>query len=164
MGFFDKLKSKRPETEPGVVYAPMAGKVIPLSEIPDPPFAEGIIGPGCGMEPEGGEVVAPFNGKIVSVADTKHAIGMVSDDGIELLIHVGMDTVQMNGDGFDVKVKAGDKVDCGQLLMKFSIEKIKNAGYPATTAVIVANAGSFETIEFTPMEHVQKITPIGRVK
>lgn len=162
MGFFDKWKSNKAASEPGTVYAPMNGKVIPLEQIPDAVFSQGVLGPGCGMEPEDGDLAAPFNGRIISVADTKHAIGIQSDDGIELLIHVGMDTVQMNGDGFDVKVKEGDRVSRGQLLMKFDMEKIRKAGYPATTAVVVTNGGDFRTVEFTPAEHRGKTEPIGK--
>lgn len=164
MGLFDKFKTKKPETEPGAVYAPMTGKVIALEEIPDQVFSQGILGPGCGMEPENGELAAPFNGKIISVAETKHAVGIVSDDGIELLLHVGMDTVQMDGDGFSVKVREGDKVSCGQLLMKFDMEKIKNAGYPTTTAIIVTNGDDFKKIEFVPAEHAEKASRIGTVQ
>lgn len=164
MGLFDKFKASKVETEPGVVYAPMNGKVIPLEDIPDPVFSQGIVGLGCGMEPEEGELVAPFNGKIVSVTDTKHAVGILSNDGIELLIHVGMDTVQMNGDGFVLKVKEGDKVSCGQLIMKFDIGKIKKAGYPTTTAVVVTNAADFEKIEFESGKQVEKTKRIGCCK
>lgn len=164
MGFFDKIKTKKAETEPGVVYAPMNGKVIALEEIPDDLFSQGVLGPGCGMEPADGELVAPFNGRVVSIAETKHAAGVVSDDGIELLLHVGMETVQMNGDGFDVKVKEGDRISCGQLLMKFSIEKIKKAGYPATTAIVVTNADNFGKIEFVPAEYTEKAGRIGIVR
>lgn len=164
MGFFDRFKANKVETEPGVVYAPMSGKVIPMEEIPDPVFSQGVVGLGCGLEPEDGEVAAPFNGKVVSVTDTKHAIGIQSDDGIEILIHVGMDTVQMNGDGFVLKVKEGDRVSCGQILIKCDLGKIKKAGYPTTTAVIVTNAMDYENVEFTPAEHVDKTNPIGTCK
>lgn len=164
MGLFDKLKAKKVETEPGAVYAPMVGSVIALEEIPDEVFSQGVLGPGCGMVPEDGELVAPFNGKVISVAETKHAVGVMSDDGVELLMHVGMDTVEMNGDGFDVKVKEGDKVSCGQLILKFSIDKIKNAGYPTTTAIVVTNADSFGNIEFVPSEHAEKASRIGIVQ
>ena len=164
MGLFDKFKTKKIETDSGVVYAPMNGKVIPLEEIPDQIFSQGVLGPGCGMEPKEGELVAPFNGKIASIAETNHAIGILSEDGIELLMHVGMDTVQMNGDGFEVKVKEGDRVNCGQLLIKFNIEKIKKAGYPTATAIIVTNADNFEKINFISAEYIEKTNKIGTVQ
>lgn len=144
MGLFDKLfkKEEAPEVETvkGGLYAPITGRYIALEEIADGVFSEGILGPGCGIEPEEERVVAPCDGTVSTVAETGHAVGINADDGAELLIHVGMDTVDMNGLGFDVKVKAGQKVACGQTLMTFSLAKIKAAGHPATTAFIVTNA------------------------
>lgn len=164
MGLFDRFKTSKVQTEPGVVYAPLNGKVIPLAEIPDPVFSQGLVGQGCGMEPADGDLAAPFNGKVVSIPETRHAVGLVSDDGIELLIHVGMDTVQMNGDGFQLKVKEGDKVSCGQLLMKFDMDKIRKAGYPVTTAIVVTNSDRYSQIAFTPAESVTRTAPIGSCK
>lgn len=145
MGFFDKLFGKTPafkpvETQPGILYAPITGRYIPLEEIPDVVFSQGILGPGCGIEPEEELVVAPVDGTVIQIADTKHAVGLESEDGMEFLIHVGLDTVDMNGDGFVPKVKVGDKVRCGQPLLAFSAAKIRAAGHPITTAFLLVNA------------------------
>lgn len=144
MGLLDKLKNKFNRNQE--IYMPVVGKVIPLKAIADGVFSEGILGMGAGIEPEEGVVYAPFDGKIIQIADTKHALGVESKNGIELLIHVGMDTVEMKGEGFDVLVKEGDRVVCGQKLMSFSMDAIKEAGYRATTAVIVTNSDQFESV------------------
>ena len=143
MGFFDKLRGKPVETlpsEPKTVYVPIQGRIMPLQEIGDGVFSEGVLGPGCGIEPEDETVYAPFTGTITQVTDTKHAVGLQSADGMDLLIHVGMDTVEMNGKGFTCYVKVGEKVQRGQKLMSFAIADIKAAGHPATTAIILCNA------------------------
>lgn len=138
--------------EKNTVYAPVKGKVIPSSQIPDETFAAGVLGEGVGIEPELGEVVAPFDGEISSTTDTKHAIGISNADGIELLIHVGVNTVNMNGDGFELFCKEGDAVTAGQKLMSFDIDKIKKAGYPATTAVLITNSDDYENLTITEGE------------
>ncbi|MDO4170846.1 MAG: glucose PTS transporter subunit IIA [Lachnospiraceae bacterium] len=130
------------EAEP-VVYAPVKGNVIARTDIPDETFASGILGDGVGIEPEVGEVVAPFDGTVVSIVDSKHAIALEGPVGIQLLIHVGIDTVNMEGKGFEVFVKDGDKVVAGQKLSQFDIQKIKKAGYSTTTAVLVANSDEY---------------------
>lgn len=131
-----------PAAEP-VVYAPVAGTVIAREQIPDETFASGVLGDGVGIEPAEGIVVAPFDGTVSSTAETRHAVGVSGPEGIELLIHVGVDTVSMNGDGFALFVKEGDTVRRGQKLLTFDIQKIKAAGHPATTAVLVTNSDDY---------------------
>ena len=126
-----------------VVAAPAAGTVIPMEQIPDETFAGGILGKGVGIIPEEEAVYAPFDGVIGTVAETKHAVGIANDAGAEMLIHVGVDTVNMNGDGFAACVKEGDRVKKGQKLLTFSREKIKAAGYPDTIAVLVTNSDDY---------------------
>lgn len=128
-----------------VIYAPIQGNVIPRENIPDETFASGVLGDGVGIEPETGEVVAPFDGEISSVTETHHAIGITGPSGMELLIHVGVDTVKMNGDGFKVLVSEGDKVRSGQKLMTFDISKIKAAGYSITSAVLLTNSDDYQS-------------------
>lgn len=125
------------------MYAPIKGTVVARESIPDAVFASGALGDGVGIEPECGEVLAPCDGEIVTVTETKHAVGIMGPDGMELLIHVGIDTVKMNGEGFDVKVDVGEQVKKGQKLLTFDIEKIKAAGYSTTTAVLVTNSGDY---------------------
>ena len=132
------------------VTAPLSGRVIPMEEIPDQVFSQGILGEGVGIEPTGNVVVAPADATVCSVMeDSRHAVGLTLDNGAELLIHVGIDTVSMNGDGFQLHVKAGDRVHLGDKLITFDPEKIKAAGHPTTTAFLVTDPGdltpTFET-------------------
>lgn len=126
-----------------VIYAPIQGNVIPREQIPDDTFASGVLGDGVGIEPEKGEVTAPFDGEISSLTETKHAVGISGPAGMEVLIHVGVDTVKMNGDGFALFVQEGDKVRAGQKLMTFDIEKIRSAGYSTTCAVLLTNSDDY---------------------
>lgn len=144
------------ETEAKTIYSPLEGEMISMSEIPDATFAAGILGEGVGITPTVGCAVAPFNGTVSALFDTKHAIGLSSDDGIEMLIHIGINTVELNGEPFTAYIKTGDKVKAGDKLVDFDIDAIKKAGYPITTAVLVSNA---EDIEGT-----LKIEPTGPVK
>ena len=130
----------------GAVLQPTKGKVIAREEIPDETFAAGILGDGVGIEPEEGVVVAPFDGEVTSVADSKHAIGL-EGNGMEVLIHVGVDTVGMNGDGFTPAVKEGDKVKAGQKILTFDRAKIKAAGHPDTVVVLLTNSDDLENVE-----------------
>ena len=134
------------ETKPGVVYNPIQGEIIPMDQIPDETFASGVLGQGCGIIPEQGLVVAPFDGEVTTVAETKHALGLASKDGIEILIHVGMDTVSLNGEGFEVLCAEEDQVKAGQPLLKFDIGFIKSKNLPTTTAVMVTNADDYADV------------------
>ncbi len=133
--------------EKGKVYAPIKGNVIPSAKIPDETFAAGVLGEGVGIEPALGVVYAPFDGEISSTTETKHAVGISSPDGMELLIHVGINTVAMKGDSFELFCAEGDKVKAGQKLMTFDIEKIKKAGYSTTTAVLVTNSDDYSGLD-----------------
>lgn len=121
--------------------------MIALADIPDPVFAKGTMGDGVGILPSGDTVVAPGDGMVVAAQATGHAFGMALDGGVELLIHVGIDTVQMQGDGFDVHVKAGQKVTAGTPLVTFDRDKIEAAGYSMATPVIVMNTKKFASVE-----------------
>ena len=125
-----------------------AGKVIPYTEIPDPTFAAGTLGQGVGILPEDEYVYAPIDGEISSVAESKHAIGISGENDMEVLIHVGVDTVEMKGDGFEDYVKEGDKVKKGQKLMKFDRSKIKAAGHPDTVVLLLTNSDDYEGVKF----------------
>ena len=126
--------------------SPLQGELIALQEVNDPVFSGGIMGRGGAVKNPAGRVTAPFDGEITSVFDTKHAIGLLSDDGIELLIHVGLDTVNLKGKYFTAHVQAGDKVKKGDLLLEFDAAGIRHEGYDTTTPVVVANADEFGKI------------------
>ncbi len=133
-----------------MVYAPVSGNVIPSEEIPDATFAAGVLGRGVGIQPTEGVVVAPFNGVISFVTDTKHAVGVSSPDGMELLIHVGVDTVAMAGDGFECFVRIGQEVKAGETLITFDREKIQQAGHPDCVAVLLSNSANYPDFSVQP--------------
>ena len=130
----------------GTVMQPVKGNVIARESIPDDTFASGVLGDGVGIEPTDELVVAPFDGTISSVAESQHAVG-VESNGMEMLIHVGVDTVNMQGDGFTCLVKEGDAVKAGQPLIRFDRAKIKAAGYSDTVAVLLTNSDDLEGVE-----------------
>ena len=134
---------EKTESAEKALFAPVKGNVISREEIPDETFASGVLGDGVGIEPELGEVVAPFDGVISTVAETRHAVGITGPEDMEVLIHVGIDTVNMKGDGFELFVSEGEQVKAGQKLLAFDIPKIQAAGYPATTAVLLTNSDDY---------------------
>ena len=136
------------DDQPGVLKAPLSGKVIPYTEIPDQMFSEGVLGEGVGIDPTGSQVVAPADATVSSVIpDSCHAVGLQLDNGMELLIHVGIDTVSMHGDGFTLHVNEGDKVKLGDPLITFDADKIRKAGHPAITAFLVSEPNG-KSLEF----------------
>lgn len=168
MGFFDKLfggKAEQEETakffgQSKTVLTPIRGKVLAQADIPDETFAQGILGPGCGIEPTGKTVYAPFDGTVEQVASTLHAVGLTSEDGIEILIHVGMDTVEMQGKGFKALVKVGDKVKAGTPLLKVDLDAIRAAGHPTATAIIVTNGDDLGELKMLAEGDILAGTPL----
>lgn len=150
---------ERPQikTEPGCIYAPVEGTVIPYTEIEDATFASGALGTGVGILPAKGEVVAPFDGEISMFFDTKHAIGLLSDDGIEILIHVGINTVELNGAHFKALKESGDKVKAGDKLLEFDMDAIEKAGYNLTTAVLISEPEQTNILKTGPVKLLDKI-------
>ncbi len=132
--------------EGGTVLAPVKGTVVPQDKIPDETFATGVLGAGVGIEPEDETVYAPYDGEISSVAESKHAIGITGPNDMEVLIHVGVDTVAMNGEGFEPLVKEGDKVSAGQPILKFSKSAIKAANHPDIVVVLLTNSDDFNEV------------------
>ena len=150
MSLFNKIfkgqeKDKKHDCE--LVYAPITGEYVSLEKIPDPVFSSGVLGDGCGIIPHRGEVTSPVDGKVMIVSDTKHSVSIEAHDGRQFLIHIGIDTVKLNGEHFNAHVKPGDKVKAGDLLVEFDIEKIKEAGYPTVTPIIVTNTDSYSDVE-----------------
>ena len=139
-----------PALEAGTVLevaSPLEGKAVALSEVPDPIFAAGKLGEGVAVEPTGTTVVAPAAGKVAATYPSGHAVGLKLDNGVELLVHVGLDTVNLDGEGFTVKVKKGEQVAAGDTLIEFDPAVIKKAGYPLITPVIVTNTRKFASVE-----------------
>ncbi len=160
MGLLDKfLNINRkadvdPVCVPFHVYAPVSGKVIPLAEFPDPVFSQGILGGGCGIDPSGNKIYAPADGEITTSPSTGHAVGLECG-GMDVLIHVGVDTVEMGGRGFSIKVSKGQKVRKGDLLITFDKKAIADAGHPFTVAVVVTNSEDLGTVETVGVETVK---------
>lgn len=123
----------------GTLFAPVSGKVISQSEIKDEVFASGLLGEGFGIIPSEGEIVSPVNGTVIDVTPTLHAYSILSDDGAEILIHIGIDTVELKGKGFENLVSAGDKLSVGTPLAKVNLDLIKSKGYDDTIAVVIIN-------------------------
>ncbi len=131
------------------IQSPMSGRVIPLSDVPDGAFASGALGDGFGIEPSDGKVTSPVNGQVMMVFGTKHAIGLVSDEGVEVMIHVGLDTVTLKGEGFTAHVQAGDQVKVGDLLLDVDLDAVKAAGLPTVTPIVITNTTNFKAVEVT---------------
>lgn len=152
MGLLDFFKSKDSRktqeevTFPMTIGAACKGTCIAMSQIPDEVFSAGVLGTCCGIEPEEGKVYAPISGTIIQVADTLHAIGMEAS-GMELLIHVGIDTVELKGRGFHTVVKEGQYVKKGDLLLTMDLEMIRSEGYPAAVITAVTNSDDFSAVE-----------------
>ena len=145
------------------LYAPIQGTIVPRNEIPDDTFAAGVLGDGVGIDPEEGVVVAPFDGEISSVTDTKHAIGITGPADMEVLIHVGVDTVNMKGDGFELLVEEGQKVKAGQKLRTFDIAKIKAAGYSPVAAVLLTNSDDYPEFKVVKTGKTQRLEEVFTV-
>ena len=152
-----------PAAEPNTLYAPLEGEVVPLEQVPDETFASGVLGQGFAVKPSKPCVYAPFDGTVIQIMDSKHAVGLQSKDGMEVLIHVGIDTVDMNGEGFDLKCNEGDEVKRGQLLLSFDPEAIRRAGHPDITVVAVTNSFDYASVNVEktgPAEAMDKILTV----
>ena len=145
-----------PAFERSTVYAPMTGKVKDLSEVEDEVFSSGMLGNGIAIEPTNGQVNSPVDGIVTTVFPTKHAIGVTSDDGVEILIHIGMDTVELNGEGFESFVKQNERVKKGDLLIRVNLDKIKAAGLSMITPIVVTNSNSYKAISIDAKNTVDK--------
>ncbi|MFB5265832.1 beta-glucoside-specific PTS transporter subunit IIABC [Paenibacillus enshidis] len=126
--------------------SPLSGTVVPLTEVPDPAFASEAMGKGVAIEPATGRIVAPFDGTVTVAFKKKHALAVVSDKGAEILVHVGIDTVKLDGQYFTSHIQEGDRVKAGQLLLEFDVEKIKAAGYDTVTPIIVTNSHDYTDV------------------
>lgn len=141
-----KKKDAEPSS-PVILAADAAGRFVKMEDIPDEVFAQGILGQCCGIDPEEGRVYAPCDGEVTHVPDTLHAVSITAPSGVEVLIHVGVDTVEMKGDGFEAKVAPGSKVAKGQLVLTMDLKKIREAGHPAVVITVVTNTDDFTGVQ-----------------
>lgn len=165
MGFFDKLfgKSAEPATPPAQpsgpiqIFAPVAGEAVPITEVSDPTFGEKILGDGCAIKPSEGKVVAPCDGTVEQIFETGHAVTLTSPGGAEILIHIGLDTVELKGKHYTIHAHDGDKVKKGDLLIEFDAAAIAAEGYDTITPIVICNSDDFSSI--TP--HTGKTAAAG---
>jgi PTS system beta-glucosides-specific IIC component len=143
-----------------VVAAPVSGHVVSLDDAGDPVFASRALGEGVGIQPTSSAIVAPVSGTLRTVAETGHAFGIATDDGVEVLVHVGIDTVQMNGDGFTVAVANGQRVNVGDTLVTVDFDKVKAAGYSTTTLITVTNTAALGSVTPQTGKDVQAGDPV----
>lgn len=171
MNFIKRIKNEQVkfaygiiDCEPLTLYAPSTGTVIGISDIPDETFSSGVLGTGFGIVPKETVVVAPFDGVVEMVAPTKHAIAVTSTEGVEVLVHVGVDTVSLNGEGFTTHCKEGDSVKAGQTLLTFDIAKIQEKGLNTTIAVFVTNSDTYHVSDVTlgEIKALQKVCMIQK--
>jgi sugar PTS system EIIA component len=145
-----KLFSKKIETRVVEIHSPLDGEAIPLEEVPDPVFAQKMMGDGLAIIPKNGKVVSPINGKVVQIFPTKHAVGLVSEEGLEILIHIGLETVELNGKGFEVAVSAGETVKVGDTLLNVDLDYLEQKHKEIVTPIVITNmldkAGELEYI------------------
>ncbi len=165
----DFASSRRPEPvdandSDNSICSPASGRVIPLSEVKDPVFAMGMLGSGLGIEPSDGVAYAPVSGVVTAVVATRHAIALKSDSGEEVLVHVGVDTVNLHGRGFKVFAEKGDRVQAGDALIAFDRSVIRDAGLDDTVIVTVTNASDFASVEQECSEDVSAGEPILTAK
>ena len=147
-----------------IFNSPLKGKVLPLSEVDDKVFSSGLMGQGVAVEPAVGETYAPIDGKVTVLMPSKHAIGITTDDGIELLIHIGIDTVELGGEGFVSHVKQGDRINRGDRLVSFDMDAIKKAGKPCIVIVVVTNSVACSSIQLTDKSIVDISDVLVKVK
>lgn len=140
LNFFKKNKTIE-------LVSPITGNILPMEEVPDKVFSDKMMGDGLAIEPSEGKILSPVDGTIVTIFPTNHAIGLESKEGLEILIHIGLDTVELQGEGFNRIIEEGQKVKKGDLLMEFDIEKIQVAGKSTITPIVITNMDKIQTIE-----------------
>ena len=140
--FFKKQKTE-------IIYAPCDGKIVPLNEVPDQVFSDKILGDGAAILPESSMICSPVNGKITQLFDTLHAYAITSENGIELLIHIGLNTVELKGEGFKACVKEGDNIKTGDKLADVNLEYIADRGYNLHTPIIITNISKISSLDIS---------------
>ena len=143
-----------------IVASPIDGTVVPVSELSDPVFSEDILGRGIAIKPESGCVKAPAKAFISQMFDTGHAVSLLTDNGIELLIHVGLDTIELKGNHYTKKRENGESVDTGDILIEFDVDAISAAGYDTVTPIVVCNPHEFKDVRFAPKGYIKAGEPL----
>lgn len=164
---FDFLKKKKApfiDPERNCVYAPVSGEAKPLSEVNDKMFSQELMGKGLAIEPDSNVIYAPVSGKVTVAPKSCHAVAIASPDGLEVLIHIGINTVDLKGKYFQGFVTKGDEVQAGQKLIEFDREKVKEAGYDIITPVIVTNSGDYGAVEAAAGKHVSGLEKVITVR
>lgn len=161
----DKKEASPIQPKEEMVHAPLTGKLVPIEDVPDPTFSQKMMGDGFAIDPADGTVLAPVSGEIVQVFPTKHAVGIKTAGGAEVLIHIGLETVTMDGEGFKAHVKEGDQVRVGDLLVEFDLNLVKEKAASALTPVIITNQDQMDSVIKEPAsETVAGETPLLTVK
>ncbi|GIN10695.1 putative phosphotransferase enzyme IIA component YpqE [Shouchella clausii] len=162
---FKKLFGKK-ETAPAeeTVTSPVNGRIVPIEEVPDPTFGQKMIGDGLAVEPTDGHIVAPISGKIVQVFPTKHAFGIETASGAELLVHIGLETVAMNGEGFTAHVKEGDNISVGDPIIDFDLELVKAKAAHTITPVVLTNPDRYSLEKQQNSEAIAGKTALFTIK
>lgn len=146
MGFFKKLFSRNDEKNSmNQIFAPVAGRAVPLAEVPDITFSDGLLGSGVAIVPDEGKVYAPCNATVDTMFHTGHAVSLIADSGAEILIHIGLETVELHGKCFTIHVESGQRVKKGQLMIEVDLDGIRAAGLNTITPVLVCNCDDFAT-------------------
>ncbi|MGN0156423.1 MAG: PTS glucose transporter subunit IIA [Lachnospiraceae bacterium] len=153
MGLFGKLFGKE---ESGIITAPVSGKLVSIKEVNDPTFSEEILGKGVAIIPSDNQICAPATGTVTTVFPTGHAAALTTDDGAEILIHIGLDTVKLDGKHFTIHVSEGQKVSKGDLLLEADLEQIKAEGYDTITPIIICNSDDFSEISPADFQDVKQ--------
>jgi len=148
---FKNLFKKSKEQQEIKIYAPMNGKIVPLEEVPDPVFNQKMMGEGIAIMPSEGKVISPIEGTVVQVPETKHAVGLKANDGTEILIHIGLETVSLKGEGFTMNVAQDDKVSVGDSLVDFDLEYVKENASDIITPIVITNSNDGDK-QFTMTE------------
>ncbi|WP_158735234.1 PTS glucose transporter subunit IIA [Alteribacillus sp. YIM 98480] len=142
-----KLFGKKEEPKDVSITSPATGKFVDLTDVPDPTFSEKMMGDGFAVEPTEGKIVSPVDGRVVQVFPTKHAVGIKSNEGLDVLIHIGLETVSLNGEGFEGRVSEGDKVKRGDVLVEFAIEDVKEKAKSTITPVVFTEGDQVDNLE-----------------
>jgi len=154
---FKKLFGKGKEVnKDSVIYTPITGEYVKIEDIPDPVFAQKMMGEGFGVNPTEGEVVSPIEGKVDNVFPTKHAIGLKAENGLELLVHIGLDTVQLDGNGFEVLAESGDTVNVGDPLLRFDLDYIKENAKSVISPIIITNSDNTSSLSVVDVNTLTK--------